>query len=54
MGTEGTRQQAYCLIARKAIEYIDACAKRGMVPLGHDARVFKERLSKAKNSKELK
>jgi len=38
----------------KAVEYMETCAKLGIVPLRHDANVFREKLNSVKNSKELK
>lgn len=41
------RQRAYYRVADSAIDYIANCAKRGIVPLAHDARVYRMRLNRA-------
>ena len=42
------RQRAYYRIADAAIDYIATCAKFGIVPLEHDARLYRMRLNKVR------
>ena len=44
---ETEKRRAYFRIASDLIDYIDACAERRIVPLKHDANVFRCRLNRA-------
>ena len=40
------KERACLHAARDMLDYIDSCAKRGLVPLRHDANVFRARLNR--------
>jgi len=54
MADKRSRQHAYWTVAIKAIEYNERCAELNVVPLKHDAGVFREKLNAARSSKELR
>ena len=47
MGEVELRREYY-RVADEAVEYIALCARKGIVPLMHDARIFRTRLNKAR------
>ena len=53
-GASGMKQRAYWKVAISAIEYIEGCSRKRVVPLIHDANEFRKKLNRAHNDKELK